>query len=717
LLITAQRQQDWILLGDRAMAENDPYGALRYYGEAMEIDSANGRLNYKFAEALRANQAYAKAAYYYDKVYSRGRGKIFEKGGAWLATMLMQTGKYEKAKQQWRRVREQYSDNKESYWYQKAVQSMRSCDLTREWLKEGVPFELKPLPEKVNSPASEFAGYFTDADELIFTSLRGSFDEKGRLTEEPEKYQPGLYKTDSTFSVPEPFEFNKTSVSPAFNYSLSEKNDTMATVTKNESGQNQIVIFSGEKVLKKIPARADTSWYSHPAFGRVNGNEVLYFASNRPGGYGREDIWYVDLKEGGEPINCGEFINSPGSEITPFYRSDRQMLYYASDWHHGFGGYDLLKSDELNGEFNFPENLKRPYNSPSNDLYYSFNESVSKGSVTSNRSGANQTTGEATCCNDLWLFEERKEKMDTLPEIETLEALNDYLPVELYFHNDEPDPRTTAESTDQDYMETYYKYTRLLPDYQREYREGLGAGAGNEAEEAIDRFFIDKIDRGVKNLELFTELLRKGLEEGQRIELTIKGFASPLAKTDYNVKLTSRRIASLINYLREYERGVLLPYLNKTSAAEGSLSINQVPFGEYVASKVVSDNPNEKNAIYGIAAAQERKIQIVSVQRAEEDSNLARVQFDTEIFDLGLVQAGDRLDFQFSYQAEDSLQIDSLDYDRERISMNKIRGGTKGLIEGKLIPASLSGKQNLIITLFGNIAERRKELNIAFEVE
>ena len=90
--------------------------------------------------------------------------------------------------------------------------------------------------------------------------------------------------------------------------------------------------------------------------------------------------------------------------------------------------------------------------------------------------------------------------------------------------------------------------------------------------------------------------------KGQNIELTIKGFASPLAKTDYNVKLTGRRITSLINYLREYDKGQFNEYIDATAENGGTLSFNKIPFGEYTASKLVSDNVNDtKNSVYSRA--------------------------------------------------------------------------------------------------------------------
>src|SRR5690606_30568094 len=114
--------------------------------------------------------------------------------------------------------------------------------------------------------------------------------------------------------------------------------------------------------------------------------------------------------------------------------------------------------------------------------------------------------------------------------------------------------------------------------------------------------------------------LFRSLEQGKEITLTIKGFASPLSKSDYNVNLTLRRVSSLINYLSEYENGMLLPYINGTAENGGKLNFVKVPFGEYQSVKTISDDIEDKrNSVYSPGAALERKIEIIAI--SINDSN------------------------------------------------------------------------------------------------
>ena len=55
----------------------------------------------------------------------------------------------------------------------------------------------------------------------------------------------------------------------------------------------------------------------------------LYFSSNRPGGYGGMDIYYVDLidDEFSEPVNLGPDINSEYNESFPYSYNDSTLFY------------------------------------------------------------------------------------------------------------------------------------------------------------------------------------------------------------------------------------------------------------------------------------------------------------------------------------------------------------------------------------------------------
>ena len=75
----------------------------------------------------------------------------------------------------------------------------------------------------------------------------------------------------------------------------------------------------------------------------------VYFFSNRKGGLGGDDIYFVsfDPKTGsyGAAVNLGPEINSPKDEWAPAVSPDGAMLLFATDGRGGRGKHDLFMAE------------------------------------------------------------------------------------------------------------------------------------------------------------------------------------------------------------------------------------------------------------------------------------------------------------------------------------------------------------------------------------
>jgi Tol biopolymer transport system component len=101
----------------------------------------------------------------------------------------------------------------------------------------------------------------------------------------------------------------------------------------------------------------------------------LYLASNRPGGYGGFDIW-VCQRAGvddpwGPPQNVGPTVNTAFNEQAPAVTIDGHRIYFFSNRPGGFGGNDLYVSRRRDKRDDFawqpPENLGSKINSAFNE--------------------------------------------------------------------------------------------------------------------------------------------------------------------------------------------------------------------------------------------------------------------------------------------------------------------------------------------------------------
>ncbi len=87
------------------------------------------------------------------------------------------------------------------------------------------------------------------------------------------------------------------------------------------------------------------NWESQPTLSADG--KTLYFVSERPGNIGGRDIWVTYLKLSGWsiPKNLGNKVNTAKDEISPFIHFNNNVLFFSSNGHLGFGGFDIFKAD------------------------------------------------------------------------------------------------------------------------------------------------------------------------------------------------------------------------------------------------------------------------------------------------------------------------------------------------------------------------------------
>ena len=196
-----------------------------------------------------------------------------------------------------------------------------------------------------------------------------------------------------------------------------------------------------------------------PRIAKIDGLDYLFFCSNRRGSVGGLDIWVAESIDGiqfKEPRNIST-INTFENEISPWYDSNENKLFFSSTWHDGFGGQDVHYSDYVDGVFSSPMNALEPINSPANDMYYFKHDDTTY--LASNRLGGYYSKN-PTCCSDIYMdYPEIEVVTETTEDtIEITEIITKILPITLYFRNDEPDASTMKTSTKQNYFDTYKLY-------------------------------------------------------------------------------------------------------------------------------------------------------------------------------------------------------------------------------------------------------------------
>tara|TARA_B100001250_G_scaffold156668_1_gene134703 strand:+ start:468 stop:1889 length:1422 start_codon:yes stop_codon:yes gene_type:complete len=379
-----------------------------------------------------------------------------------------------------------------------------------------------------------------------------------------------------------------------FNYSNTAQNVFFNACNE---GNNQCEIYGilNDKLINISEVYSDffnNSYNSQPHFFVLKDQSFLAFVSDREGGFGGLDIWFSIIDSSGNfgmPINAGSKINTKNNEITPFYCSvDSKLFFSSNDTVNNFGGYDIFSSIGFPNKWAPRENMIS-LNGPNDEMYLTLYKK-DQGYFSSNR--LSDCLNQDSCCTNIYKFSKRYNNILGNIILDSPYYSN-FLPLNLYFDNDQPREIDFYKDSAFDYKDTYINYFMKLDDYLLYNNDN------------INNFFEDSLRSNFNQLNKLLDALYENLQDNYIIDIKIRGYASQLAEDQYNIELSSLRIRSLVNYIKAYKNGLLFKYLNN------QLNIIEVPLGE--SQSIEEDKENVLLNIYGTEAMLNRKVSIIKI--------------------------------------------------------------------------------------------------------
>ncbi|HKK41247.1 MAG TPA: PKD domain-containing protein [Bacteroidales bacterium] len=145
-------------------------------------------------------------------------------------------------------------------------------------------------------------------------------------------------------------------------------------------------VFVDGKWQRIRDLRINNEWYNVTTPFLSPDGKRLYFASDKPGGYGGSDLYYSEWKDDrwNDPVNLGPVINTTGNESYPFVSSTGE-LFFSSDGHPGHGGKDIYFSIRYDTTWTKPVDLDAPVNSSFDDFGITTDAEMNEGYFSSNR--------------------------------------------------------------------------------------------------------------------------------------------------------------------------------------------------------------------------------------------------------------------------------------------------------------------------------------------
>jgi OOP family OmpA-OmpF porin len=433
--LSAQTNNEYLKLGDAAMASGQYSNAVYYYGYTLfkieaEVDNTYYpyEISTKYETPTRTERGAIeppknptpkeinvihKLALAYLKTDDFENSEIWFKAAVdnpldsdpnaryHYGLALMANEKYEAAAQQFELFQEEIGDENNRY-YRRALDQLANCQFALNPTNTNDEIGAFLMDSTFNAGSTSLGIQFTSDKHVLYSSARIDPNAKFQAAKRKEEmFLLDLYIVNiderGNYGTPEQFPF---SVSAAEYHNgsavLSPDGYSLFFTKMNPENTNETEIYVSKKFnntwMQPFPmdknVNAEGSRSMTPFYSEIDSS--LYFASTRPGGLGGLDLWRTKITANGEtvePQNLGPTVNTPFDEFAPFIHLPSLALYYSSGGHIGFGGQDIFvnKWNLKMNSFEEAINAGAPVNSSRDDSYFVLNEKQDIGYVTSNR--------------------------------------------------------------------------------------------------------------------------------------------------------------------------------------------------------------------------------------------------------------------------------------------------------------------------------------------
>ncbi|MFT6983737.1 MAG: outer membrane protein OmpA-like peptidoglycan-associated protein, partial [Crocinitomicaceae bacterium] len=293
------------------------------------------------------------------------------------------------------------NSNKNSINIANSQLGLKQCDVAEREFKNPKSAIVKNIGEAINGPGPDYAPVVSlDGNSIYFTSRRKWDDRLETKFRDPMLYN---YPEDIFVSYAD-FEGDWTTPT-RLEFCVDSLNEATISVSSDErriyvyqdiTGDGDIYYSDIQEndrfgdIAKLQHGEVNTEyWETHCTI--TPDGQNMYFASNRPGGYGGRDIYRIVKLPNGEwskAQNMGPEINTPNDEDSPFIAVNNKTLYYSSNGETSMGGFDVFVTfrDDQN-TWSTPTNMGFPINSTGDDIFYTTTVDGLRGYLSSFRKG------------------------------------------------------------------------------------------------------------------------------------------------------------------------------------------------------------------------------------------------------------------------------------------------------------------------------------------
>ncbi len=280
----------------------------------------------------------------------------------YLGDAYLKNNEIDKALHFYKRYKETTRRNKDQEVIDKRI---KSCLLAKEFQKDPQTISFLKLPLETPDHFNFNPAISPDGNSLIYNSKRKGYI---AIYYARKKYNKWSKPRNISLEVESDGDYLVSSISGdgkkvfLINQELDDDDIFISNLSK---GRWSKAVSMGNKV---------NSIYNETHATISSNGEYLYIVSDRPGGTGGSDIYYLTSDENGnwaQIKNLGKSINTKNNEATPFLNIAEDTLFFSSQGHNTMGGFDIFSVSLGNDSSGVQiKNIGFPINSTDDDLFF-----------------------------------------------------------------------------------------------------------------------------------------------------------------------------------------------------------------------------------------------------------------------------------------------------------------------------------------------------------
>lgn len=409
-MINQASEKELVFNCSRFLQENHYHFAEMITNRLMEINPESPNYNYRkgfIVLGMRRDEVEAikyltkatkgsKIQKYYD-MYSVGEDAVPADAFFHLGRAYHLDEQFDKAVENYKKFLELTA--RESELIPEAKKRIVQCSVAKKLMAQPQNVLIRNMGSTINTQYADFSSNISlDGGSLYLTSRRPWADKSSDNFRDPmlnhfpeDIYQASRngesWKSPNRMGMCKP-QFNEATVSVSI--------DERRVYTYNDKVGIGDIYFSDYRDGKfsdilpvEFKSVNDEKWWDTHYTVSPDG-KMIFFVSDKPGGYGKRDIYFMERVNGewSKPANIGGNINTWSDEDSPFMGLDNNTLYFSSNDSSSMGEFDIFMTvrDE-NGIWSEPVNLGYPINSVGDDIFYTHTADGKKAYFTSFRKG------------------------------------------------------------------------------------------------------------------------------------------------------------------------------------------------------------------------------------------------------------------------------------------------------------------------------------------